>query len=107
MNKQGFCVIDGLLKEASCNGIVKEIINAESKEKFETGKLEGGKSSGDESAKVVNGDIRSDKMVWINDTETEEFPQICKMITDTMDPIVGGLNAFSDGTFVIEGRTKV
>ena len=107
LDKDGFCLIDNILPIPKCSAVLQEVETLRAKNLFECGKLAGGKTSGIESEKVLNASIRSDEMFWINGTETDVCPNICDLVQQTMDAIVGGLNAFSNGSFNIEGRTKV
>lgn len=107
LNKNGFCVLDGVLKPETCKSLMQEMLDLRHKKAFQVGQLAGGKTSGVDKEKVVNLAIRSDEMLWLNGTETDMYPNICNVVQSTMDVVVNGLNSFQDNTFFIEGRTKV
>lgn len=103
--KDGFCVVDDLLSEKQCAAVFREVMDIDNNQLMYDGKLSGGRESGNEKQMVVNQNIRSDKIMWLNGTETNDYPSICKLVTETMDRIVGGVNSFIEEH--IGGRTKV
>lgn len=104
----GFCVIDNVLPEEKCQLIYDDVMKVRDNEEMQRGKLEGGKTSGNDAEKVVNSSIRSDEIKWIegNDSEVAKYPHICDLIGETMDILAAGLNTFFE-EFVLSGRTKV
>ena len=103
----GFCVIDGILSDSECKNVKGEIIQMCSSGFLKTGKLAGGKTSGIEEQKVVNENIRSDQMAWLDEKEADSFPHISDLVRTKMDVIVAGLNMYSEGEYCVQGKTKV
>ena len=103
--KDGYCVIDGIMTPSECDKILKEIQTLDKEGCMTDGKLAGGRTSGDEARMKTNKGIRSDKIKWLNGTESEEYPAICDLVSETMDALVGGMNMHLEDH--ICGRTKV
>ena len=107
LTRDGYCVVDGILSPDQCEKIVKEVKYMDTSGLLKEGKLAGGKTSGVDSEKVVNKNIRSDKVAWLQGTETDRYPAVCQLITETMDDIVYGMRKHFGEQFLLNGRTKV
>lgn len=105
LNNKGFCVIDGLFTNRQIKESLNDISKCISENQFTSGKLGGGRTSGKEDEKVVNADIRKDKIMWLEGTE-EEFAGITSIIR-RMDSVLREFNKFLDTKYYINRRTKV
>ena len=103
--ESGYCIIDNILPANEIENVYKEALKLENSGRFSTGKLDGGKTSGEDSSKVVNAKIRSDKITWLQGNELD-YPAIGLLIAK-MDEIVTGLNPHLHDQTYINGRTKV
>ncbi|XP_059148010.1 uncharacterized protein LOC131935563 [Physella acuta] len=95
----GYCVVDGLFDNELIDGMLSEAQGLN----YKTGELGGGRSSGDDTKKVVNTNIRSDKIKWIEGNE-KELPNAMKVL-NTMDSITSFFSFHLENCF-IQGRTK-
>lgn len=105
LQREGYCVVDGLFTKTCIKKALKDIDKCEKDNKFSSGKLGGGRTSGEEDQQVVNASIRSDKIMWLEGTEKN-----LKGFTDIvarMDSILWEFNKFLDNSYFINGRTKV
>jgi len=107
LKEDGYCIVDGILDDVQCGNVTKEVKLMDITGLLKEGKLAGGKTSGVDSEKVVNKNIRSDKVAWLQGTETEKYPAVCQLITETMDDIVYGMRKHFGEKFLLNGRTKV
>ena len=107
LKEDGFCVVDGLLSDGELSTIGNEVKTLDKEGRLTMGQLGGGRSSGKNEEKVVNKDIRNDRIMWFQGDETDlTCPAIYELLTEKMDFLVGGLNAHISKK-KINGRTKV
>ncbi|CAC5368108.1 EGLN [Mytilus coruscus] len=104
LKKQGYCVVDGLFEQSHLHKVREEVRGLEMTNVMEPGKLAGGRTGREEKEKVVNANIRSDKLKWMEGNENE-YPNICKVIK-IMDTILVNVNLFFKGQHNINRRTK-
>jgi len=105
LNKQGFCVFDGLFSKQQIKHAVKDIESCIGSGKLTAGRLEGGRTSGEEEKLVTNANIRSDKILWLEGCEPEVAG--IAVIVAKMDEIMANFNQFLGDVYDISGRTKV
>ena len=105
LDSDGYCVIYGLFTERVINKALKDMHKCEEKGYFQTGKLAGGRTSGEDDKKVVNAGIRSDRIVWVEGTE-DDTPGIKDVMTK-LDHILVEFNELLVGRYYITNRTKV
>ncbi len=103
---QGYCVVDGIFKKEDLDKVVKEFSIADDKGMMKSGQLAGGRTSGDEDLKVTKSGIRSDKIAWVDGTESDVIPATCEVLR-TVDDITARFNQYLLGEYLIKGRTKV
>lgn len=105
LQRNGYCVVDSVFKSSHLDDVLKEVNKLEFSGQLQTGKLAGGRTSGVNHEKVVNSNIRNDKLKWLEGNE-KEYPNICKVL-QTMDTIVSHLNLLLNPKHNIHRRTKV
>lgn len=105
MNEQGFCVLDGLFSNSQIKKALTDISKCCTDGLLNSGKLEGGITSGDEDKQVVNSEIRSDKIMWVEGTE-DNLPGVTNIVSK-MDAILWEFNQFFENKYFVNGRTKV
>ncbi|XP_052269421.1 egl nine homolog 1-like isoform X2 [Dreissena polymorpha] len=101
---QGFCVIDGIFSQSQISNALKDINNCLKENKFDCGRLEGGRTSGEVEKQVVNSNIRCDKIMWLEGSESH-LPGISSVVLH-MDNILSEFNHFLNNRYFINGRTK-
>ncbi|XP_045187620.2 egl nine homolog 1-like [Mercenaria mercenaria] len=104
LNEKGYCVIDGLFTRNKMKKALKDINKCMEDNRFNSGKLGGGRTSGEHEKQEVNADIRSDKIMWLEGTE-EDVKGITSIVS-RMDSILWEFNKFLDKKYFINGRTK-
>ncbi|XP_060555021.1 egl nine homolog 1-like isoform X2 [Ruditapes philippinarum] len=104
LNEKGFCVIDGLFTKSQIRNALKDIKICADDEKFSSGKVGGGRTSREQEKQEVIADIRSDKIMWLEGTETDL--QGITSIVSKMDSILWEFNKFLNQTYFINGRSK-
>ena len=105
MNSQGYCVMDGLFTELVIDMVLQEIHSYEENGQFDSGKLAGGRTSGENDKKVVNAEIRCDTIVWVEGT-ADNIPGI-RHVMAKLDRILTEFNELLNGKYFISNRTKV
>lgn len=102
----GYCIVDDVFTEDIIDGVRCEIRQLNESQCLQTGQLAGGRTSGDDSQKVTETEIRSDLIKWIDGNE-ESLPNARTVLT-TMDSIVNYINnSYMKPYGYIKGRTKV
>ena len=102
----GYCVVDGVFSESEIEGATNELRELKRLDALKTGKLRGGRTSGNESEKVIETAIRSDLIKWIDDSDST-LPFATNILI-TMDSIISFINnKHMSQHGLIEGRTKV
>nr|WNL52995.1 prolyl 4-hydroxylase 2B [Sinonovacula constricta] len=104
LNKQGHCVLDGVFSKTQIQNARIDIDASRENGKFEMGRLAGGRTSAEQDKQIVNNNIRSDEIYWVEGSE-ESLPGV-RYIVSTMDKILIAFNDYLDGRYFINGRTK-
>ena len=89
LKANGYCVLDGVMQTAHCDGIIQEVQMLERAGLFSHGQLTAGRSGGDhsQSKERIRTDIRSDQIVWLQGTEEGPYPHITRLVQG-MDEII-------------------
>ncbi|XP_006812516.1 prolyl hydroxylase EGLN3-like [Saccoglossus kowalevskii] len=105
MTQRGFSIIDNFCKKCDPRKILEDVKRLQDTGVFKDGRLSGGRTSGDASKQKTELALRGDKITWLHGNE-DEYPHI-KLLVDSIDSLVAKFNLFSQGQFVIGGRTKI
>lgn len=103
--KDGFCVIDNLQDVERARSLASEVKLLYQTGKFVDGQLGGGKTSGEDSQKLVEKRIRGDKIIMLEGIEPI-VPNICQLNL-FLTSVIKVLNYYLQGQYTISGRTKV
>ena len=101
----GYCVMDGVFSGRAIDKALRDFHKFDEIGRFESGKLAGGRTSGEDDKKVVNAGIRSDKIVWVEGDEADT-PGVRDVMTK-LDNILIEFNGLLKGKYNITNRTKV
>lgn len=103
--KDGFCVVDGAFDTNIFENLLCEVRELDANGKMNPGQIAGGRTSSEDSQKLTETTVRSDKIVWVEGTE-RHLPCIT-MVLHKMDAIVTCCNGhLRDSCIYINGRTK-
>ncbi len=105
LTEEGYCVLDDYLPADECKRLQQEITSANESGKMSPGRLAGGRTSGVRSEMVINGAIRSDRIIWIERNESC-FAAVGDYI-QKLHSLVMGLNKHLGEMCHLNGHTKV
>ena len=105
LNKNNFCVVDGVFPNKILERALNEIKSLNSDGCLKLGRLSGGRTSGQDALKMTKTEIRNDMIYWAEGTEPRH-PNI-NTVVKKMDSVLSTLNELFQGKYLINGRTKV
>lgn len=105
LTEDGHCVVDDLQPTEFARSLAAEVKTLYQTGKFVDGQLGGGKTSSEDSQKLIEKRIRGDKIIMLEGNEPN-VPNICKL-NYFLASVVNELNKLLQGQYSISGRTKI